>query len=115
MTTHCCRVDESFADYLYEAVRGDGANSSGDDLNYENIIESLLSPKDKKKKSQRPSRPGSGPMEPKVVDENADGQAQMPGVSKQRGERLKQTNLVLYFDQSLFEAPPVVRKLEEDL
>ena len=28
---------------------------------------------------------------------------------------LKYTNLALYFDQSLFEAPPIIRKLEDEL
>ena len=44
MTTHQSRVDDSFADYLFESVPRDGSNSSSedDDINYENIIEALM-------------------------------------------------------------------------
>lgn len=73
MITHCSRVDESFADFLFESVQGNiSDDSAGDGLNYENLIDNLLQPNNKRH-LQRFSRPGSGPIEPKVVDDNADG------------------------------------------
>lgn len=34
---------------------------------------------------------------------------------KTEASQLKYTNLALYFDQSLFEAPPIIKKLEDEL
>jgi len=46
MTTHCCKVDESFVDYLFEPIEFNSSEDSEDqeDLNYEDIIESLVKP-----------------------------------------------------------------------
>ena len=58
MTTHCSKVDESFVDYLYEPIEFNSSEDSEDqeDLNYEDIIESLVKPEEKPvKKKKKPA------------------------------------------------------------
>lgn len=79
MITHCSRVDESFVDFLFESVKiNNSDDSSGNgDVNYENLIDSLLSPSSHNKPrhfgANRSQFSNSGPVEPKVMEDNADG------------------------------------------
>lgn len=121
MTTHCSKVDESFVDYLYEPIEFNSSEDSEDqeDLNYEDIIESLVKPEEKPIKKKKKAnawknrffkpKPGAG-----APEEEEEEESESPK-KKKRPDKLRFTNLVLYFDQALFEAPPAIRKLEDEL
>ena len=119
MTTHCSKVDESFVDYLYEPIEFNSSEDSEDqeDLNYEDIIESLVKPEVKpikKKKKDNKWKNRFFKPKPGAVPEEEEEEEESPK-QKKRPDKLKFTNLVLYFDQALFEAPPAIRKLEDEL
>ena len=81
MSTHCSKVDESFADYLLEAVNPASAKEL-----YADFIGAIFT--------------GKKASKGKTAD-------------KDSNEYVR--NFVLYFDQSLFEAPPIVKKLEKEM
>lgn len=81
MATHCSKVDESFTDYLLEAVNPASAKEL-----YADFIGAIFTGK----------RVAKG----KTAD-------------KDSTEYVR--NFVLYFDQSFFEAPPIIKKLEKEM
>lgn len=81
MTTHCSKVDESFADYLLEAVN----QASAKEL-YADFIGAIFT-----------------------------GKRASKGRTTDKGSNDYVRNFVLYFDQSLFEAPPIIKRLEKEM